>query len=218
MEITLFNNLFSILSYKQFWENISNFLRPIKIVIEHDSLKAYNDIEKAKDILVFHAAFYPKYIGDRNPHQHSIEYALQNQKTLNVHIIVTDYSAIWMDEFTKVLRNEYPKDSLINHIKDNIESINILKNKYPSRVYLHQAKALPFMPIIIADNIIFVGHYAHSQYPAPDGFWIKIKYKKICNFFNILYNIEDLPDNLSPKEKAIIRYIEDCLYTIQEKQ
>jgi len=60
----------------------------------HDALQAYKDIESARKYVVFHAAFYPKYLADKNEHQTSIEKALFQNESLQVYIIVTDIGGL----------------------------------------------------------------------------------------------------------------------------
>ena len=198
----------------------SNSTLSINHYISHDATKYYKDIKRTKKYIIFHAAFYPKYLADRNPYQESIENALINNKDLNIYIIVTDYNATWFDEFAKVLRNSYDKKSYLlkNAIEANIESVKELKKRFPHQIHLLESNNLPFSPMIITDDTILVGSYMHSCIPAPDGLWLKIKNKEIINWIETLLREQSPINNINNENKAYYRYIEECINTIKSSK
>ena len=182
-------------------------------------MQAYNDIEKAYRYLIFHAAFYPKYLADKNEHQSSIEKALANNKNLKVYIIVADLQPVteWRYEFAGVLRTEFKDnlDGLKEFVKLNIKSVNALKKKYPNRIFLLKSSCLPLAPMIMADNTLFIGHYAHSDIPAPEGLWIKMECDYLVDLLECRMNGFLLIDNLDEEGKAISRYVDELVYAIK---
>lgn len=178
-----------------------------QIVLGHQSLHVPTFIEKAKQHILLHAAFYPKYAG-QTEYNHSLEQALKNNPELPIKVIFTKTKDNpWADEFAHVLRMHYAtKENFENDMKGNIDYFKNLACNYKN-VEIKFSSALPFCPYIIIDDTIFVGHYAHAEKgQAPDGFWLKI-----CD--PILYNNSDNSnDNLTELERAIYRYIEDFNY------
>lgn len=57
-------------------------------VYTHDNLQTYKTIQSAEELLVLHAAFYPKYFGDKGDYNSSITTALNANRTLKVYIIL----------------------------------------------------------------------------------------------------------------------------------
>ena len=68
-------------------------------------------------------------------------------------------------------------------------------------------------PIIMIDDILIIGFYAHSKVPAPQGLWIKIKNKNVVTMYEklILHEKAEVIDfsNWSAEEKAIFRFVEE---------
>lgn len=191
-----------------------NSIDSFKTVVTHEALHLYEDIQKAEHFLIFHAAFYPKYLEDNNPHHTSIKDALKNNNSLNVHIVLTDCKASWINEFAKVLNKKV--EHLQSAIDSNIETANELKKQFPNQVHLYKSQSLPFAPIVIADNLIAVGHYEHSSIPTPNGIWIKIKNKNITSLTEKLLSNESIVEyTMDDETKVIFRYIEDCVHAIQ---
>lgn len=191
------------------------------ISVTHDALLAYEKIESAERYVVLHAAFYPKYLADKNEHQSSIEKALSKNEHLQVYIIFfnTELSALWAKEFACVLRTEFKDnfEDLESFINQNVTSAKLLQKKYPNRVHLYKSHALPLIPIIMADDTMFVGHYAHSDIHAPLGFWFKLKYDYLSDLFEDKLNCTSFMDNLNEEQKAILRYVDELVYGIKSE-
>ena len=195
-----------------------NVVSPFEFSITHDALCLYEDIQKSQRFIILHAAYYPKYLEDRNSHQSSIGEALRKFETLEVYIILTDFDSLWISEFGEVLRTRFKNDieQLKHAIESNVAVAKEWKDLYPDRVHLYKSRALPFTPIVIADNLIAVGHYEHSSIPAPEGLWIKIRNRNIVSLTERLLSKESAMEyEMDAKTKAVFRYIEDCVHAIQ---
>lgn len=190
-------------------------------VYTHDNLQTYKTIRSAKELLILHAAFYPKYFGDKGNCSTSITTSLSANRSLKVYIIFTDYTSAWFEEFSRVLRSKLTPEQLKTIFISNEEECRALKKNFKDRIIICRSNKLPLAPMIVADNNLFIGHYAHSTIPAPEGLWLHIKNKRIAKFFHDIHTGDVATENIafqqmSPKDRAIVRYLEECSNIIKE--
>lgn len=186
----------------------------LSVVIRHESLHTPAKMKKAQNYILLHAAFYPKY-GSLTEYSDAIYGALKKNPQLEIRVIITDIKEQWATEFGNILRPYFENDlgEFKKAIDTSIAFFRKIKKDYPSRVQIVASKALPMAPIVIIDNEILVGHYAHATTMAPDGYWTDIYCEKIIAIYkDVMLENKNFMLNLSDEEKALARYIEDFHY------
>ena len=184
------------------------------VVIRHDTLKTWEKIKNARNEIILHAAYYPKY-GASSEYSLAFSEVMRKRPNLKVTAIITDINIKWILEFGKILRKEYTcKEDFNLGIQNSITFFKKLQKEYPGRVKLVVTRRLPLMPIVIIDNEMFIGNYCHAETPAPDGLWYHYKSEIIPSVIEKLsYQKEKYRDyltTLSEEDKAIARFIEDA--------
>ncbi|MBR6815622.1 MAG: hypothetical protein IKM69_07480 [Alistipes sp.] len=200
---------------------ISNVPQSIKsCVVEHRNLHTWERIKNAKEEIILHAAYYPKY-GIDSDYSNAFRALLRNEPTVKITVIITDINSSWILEFGKILRYEYDTiDRFKEGINSSISFFKKMQEDYPNRIIIKTSSRLPLMPMVIVDNDILVGHYCHAETPAPNGLWWHINSEKIEEIikkvrFENEENRKRYIDTLTEEEQAISRYIEDAFDAIK---
>ena len=182
------------------------------LYVHHDAVNVPLLIRKAEKQIVFHAAFYPKY-GLDDPGMILLD-ALKAKPGLKLRVIFTDpHDNPWLAEFAKILRPYYSKEDFVSALRLSHSAFEKMAQSLPAgQVSLVFTARMPLFPVILIDNTIIVGHYAHSETIAPHGLWLTIQNHKILEMYKAsLCGGLDL-SALTPEERAIFRYVEEfCL-------
>ena len=65
-------------------------------------------------------------------------------------------------------------------------------------------------PVILIDDTLVIGHYAHSRVIPPHGLWITVQHPNIPAMYTAM--LAGIPPVVStPEESAILRYIEELI-------
>lgn len=197
-------------------ENVS--LNVENVYVHHQTLKTWDLIQEAKHYIILNAAFYPKY-GLDTDYSRAFQQALKFSPDLQVYVVITNHKTKWAGEFARVLRSEYDD---VGKFKEGIDaSISFFKNlkkTYPGRVHIKRSSHLPLAPCVIIDNTLLVGHYAHSETNAPNGYWLKIEAEVILTSILKLRNKVNYLSDLTDEEKALMRYVEDALFVFDNAE
>lgn len=180
--------------------------------ITHDAIGVPELIRKARRHIVLHAAFYPKYGFDNQGDD--VSKAMEKNPNLRLTAIFTDINAPWVDEFAFTLRDYFAeKGEFARHLDVTKQHfVRLLKKFGTKRVHVYDTARLPLFPIILIDDTIIVGHYAHSSVIPPNGLWFTIKHPKIPSMYeNLLAG--STPECDTPEESAILRYLEELIVT-----
>lgn len=81
---------------------------------------------------------------------------------------------VWMDAACQLLRPEGSRKEMLEKAEVSREFFLRLAKQYPQQVAIYEGKSFPSFPLVIVDETIFCGHYAHSQVLAPDGLWMQL--------------------------------------------
>lgn len=188
-------------------------------VVHHHELKTWERIKNAKQEIILHAAYYPKY-GIDSDYSNAFRSLMRNNKAVKITVVITDIESVWGGEFGKILRYEFDDiEPFRECVNSSISFFKKLQKEYPDRITILKSSRLPLMPMVIIDNDILVGHYCHAEIPAPNGFWIHLNSDKIEKMMEYIHysskdNLKLYIDTLNDKEKAISRYIEDAFDAI----
>ncbi len=178
--------------------------------VGHDAVNVPELIRKARRYIVLHAAFYPKYGFDNQGDD--VSKAMAKNSNLRLTAIFTDVKAPWVDEFAVTLRDYFAeKGKFAKHLDITKDHFVHLRNQFGAkRVHIMDTARLPMFPIILIDDTIIVGHYAHSTVIPPNGLWFSIKHPKIPSMYESLLAGSD-PVCDTPEESAILRYLEELI-------
>ena len=181
-----------------------------RFFIIHDNVGVPDMIRKARHHIVLHAAFYPKYGFDNQGDD--VSNAMAKNANLRLTAIFTDFKAPWVEEFAVTLRDYFAeKGKFAQHLDITKDYFVHLRNQFgPKRVHICDTARLPMFPIILIDDTIIVGHYAHSGVIPPNGLWFSIKHPKIPAMYESLL-AGSAPECETPEESAIIRYLEELI-------
>lgn len=185
----------------------------IDFFIGHDSVKVTELIKNAKQYICFHAAYYPKFgLGEQGE---IIKQVLKQKTNLKLSVIFTSTKTSWIYEFAQILRSHYINADLYRDAVKTSKKFfeNLCVNFGSNRVVVIESEKLPMFPIIMIDDILIIGFYAHSKFPAPQGLWLKIKNKNVMTMYEKLQihgNSEAIDfSNCSDEDKAIFRFVEE---------
>ena len=184
----------------------------IRHYVTHDAIGVGELIRQARYYIVLHAAYYPKYGFDNLDDSISKAMAKEENSNLRLTAIFTDVNAPWVDEFSVTLRDYFAeKGEFAKRLNITKDYFIRLYNKYGAkRVQIYDTAQLPFFPVILIDDTLIVGHYAHSSVIPPDGLWFTIKHPKILSMYECLRAGGD-PECNTPEERAIFRYLEELI-------
>lgn len=144
------------------------------LLFRHSSLHTYKTIAKARNRIVLHAAFYPTYASTAD-YSSALRAVLAKPSFGKLEVFLLSLEPGWSKEFVNILRWNYSIVQFKNELTASRNFFKSLRDDYPDKVILYETPLLPLFPLVIIDNIICVGHYAHSRVPAPDGYWLRIK-------------------------------------------
>jgi len=195
------------------WQSSVNQPQPSATIchyITHDAVGVPQLIRQARHRIVFHAAYYPKYGFDQQGM--NLWSAMESNPRLLLTAIFTDVDHVtWANEFSNILRPFYKGKE--NEFWSDLEASKrhferCLNDFGPNRVHIVATPRLPLFPIIMIDNTLVVGHYAHSRVIAPDGLWLTIQHPKVLSMYECLL-AAGIPECDTQEERAILRYVEE---------
>lgn len=179
--------------------------------ITHDEVGVQELIRKAQHHIVLHAAYYPKYGFDNQGDD--LQKAMGKNAGLKLTAIFTDVeNAVWVDEFAVTLRSKFKKAGEfachLNITKEHFEGLRTIFGG--KRVKIIDTARLPMFPVILIDDTLIVGHYAHSSVIPPNGLWITIEHPKILTMYQDLLDGKEVKYETA-EEGAILRYLEELM-------
>ncbi|QJB57550.1 hypothetical protein [Pseudodesulfovibrio sp. zrk46] len=122
--------------------------------------------------IILHAAIYGPFAQSK-PHRRALAKALSKDSFARLDIIALTKSGTqsWRSDFLNTLRNGASEEQKLREIQASDDFLEKLQIACPTKVFVHPLTALPCQPIIIVDNTIVFGQYAHCGIFAPQGFW-----------------------------------------------
>lgn len=177
--------------------------------VTHDAVDVPSLINHARHQIVLHAAYYPKY-GVDDQGEYILQAMRQNPK-LHLTAIFTDPESPWLEEFSHTLRTHFTEDLFVTQLEASKQLFIHCQKEFGSkRVRVCDTSLLPMMPLIMIDDTLIIGHYAHSQIKPPHGLWFTIKHPKILSMYMTLL-AGGIPDCNTVEERAILRYVEELM-------
>ncbi len=127
---------------------------------------------KATRRIILHAGVYGPFAASR-PHRNGLAKALNKDsfKRLDIIGLTEGCPQPWQTQFMDALRfdaSDHEKAKVVLASDDFLEKLQIA---CPAKVVIHPLRTLPLMPVIIIDDTIIFGQYAHCSQYAATGFW-----------------------------------------------
>lgn len=182
-----------------------------RLFMIHDSIGVPQLLRQARKHIVLHAAFYPKYGSNDNAGENLWRAMAENQE-LQLTVIFTDIDHVmWAEEFAHVLRPRFSFEKFKKEFERSKDYfLNDLDPEVSERVHIYNTTRLPMFPVILIDDTLIVGHYAHSSEIAPDGLWLTIQHPRIPAMYDSLL-ASGKSDCTTAEERSITRYLEELI-------
>ncbi|WP_320008979.1 hypothetical protein [Maridesulfovibrio sp.] len=164
---------------------------------------------EAERRIVLHAAVYGPFAKSK-PHIQGLEKALSRPgfSSLDIIAMVPAGENGWDEPFLSALRFGASIQSAADELKSSISFLNGLAERFTGKVNVYAAHDLPCLPLVIVDNRICFGQYAHACFHAPDGFWgcVEADVEALFGWAESGY----VPQNASADEIAAFRLVSEC--------
>ncbi|MBI9080682.1 MAG: hypothetical protein JEY79_13210 [Pseudodesulfovibrio sp.] len=148
----------------------------MKLVAGIDALNTPDLFATANRRIILHAAVYGAF-AKSGAHRNGLETAIQKPgfKHLDIIAVEPGHDAGWTPSFLNALRFGISTQGVTDEVLSSHQFLMELAARHPDRIRLHTAHRLPCLPILVADDTIVFGQYAHARLHAPHGFWGMVK-------------------------------------------
>ncbi len=180
----------------------------------------------AQQRIFLHAAIYNRF-AENAAVNNALESALASSDvTLQAILLPVWRDIVWMDAACQLVRPEGSREEMLKKAEVSREFFLRLAKRYPQQVTIYEGKTFPAFPLVIVDEVIFCGHYAHSQVLAPEGLWMQLsvpkellRYLAELSVHHFEYSIDcehwlstqalGEKKEMTPHERAVFRYIQE---------
>lgn len=148
----------------------------MRLVTGLDCLDTPTLFAASKRRIILHAAVYGP-LANSQRHYRALCTAVEKHGFERLDIIAVDPDRMpaWSEPFFKALRFGVSRQDRDAELTTSHDFLVSMAEEYPDKITLHHVRALPCLPIIVADNTILFGHYAHAEIQAPLGYWGRIE-------------------------------------------
>ncbi|WP_319542499.1 hypothetical protein [uncultured Pseudodesulfovibrio sp.] len=182
----------------------------MKIVAGIDALNTPKLFAAANRRIILHAAVYGAF-AKSEAHCNALSEAIHKPKFKRLDIIAIDpkHGSAWTTSFLGALRFGISTQGITDEVASSHQFLTDLSARYPDKIHLHPAHRLPCLPIIVADDTIVFGQYAHAGEHAPQGFWgmVKTDVERLLGWTET----GKAPTCATNEEVAAFRLINDCV-------
>ncbi len=164
---------------------------------------------KAKRRIVLHAAVYGPFSKSK-VHIQGLEKALLRTgfSRLDVIAVQSGDANKWDESFLSALRFGISRQSVMDELELSQSFLYELAERYPEKVNVYPASNLPCLPLVIVDDTICFGQYAHACFHAPEGFWGCVE-ADVETLFSWAES-GNVPQGISGDEVAAFRLVSEC--------
>lgn len=167
--------------------------------------------------IILHAAVYGPF-GDSAPHRNGLAEALGKDSFQGLDIIGLEAGgrACWQPDFLGCLRFGHPLSEVEAEVRASQIFLENLVSDYPGKVRIHPARQLPCLPLLIIDDTIIFGQYAHAETGAPQGFWgvVEADMEKLFKWAET----GSVPPCASNEEMATYRLVCECCHSMSGEE
>lgn len=183
----------------------------MQIVAGIDALDIPALIAESNQRVILHAAVYGPF-SQSAPHREAFAKALHKTGFERLDIIALQDDQPWVPSFFQALRPESTPDEQVKTINASLRFIEELEEAYPERVHLYPLKTFPCQPILVIDDTVIFGQYAHCSTHAALGAWgiIKTDVRELFDWAEA----NDIPSSATNEEIAAYRLIAECRHAM----
>lgn len=179
----------------------------MRVVAGIDALDLPSLFAKARKRIVLHAAIYGPF-ADSAPHRTGLETALAKESFKRLDIVALGCATPWASPFMHALRFDEDETRHRRIIAESRQFLDTLTTGYPEKVRVYAVSTFPCLPILIIDNTILSGQYAHCEAYAAHGLWSVLE-ADVDTLFDWAEN-GGLPKNASAEAIAAYRLVSEC--------
>ncbi|WP_319765059.1 hypothetical protein [Maridesulfovibrio sp.] len=181
----------------------------MKLVSGVGDLNIPHMFAEAQRRIVLHAAVYGPF-SKSEVHIQGLEKALSRTgfSRLDVIALQPTCEKIWSDPFLSALRFGISRQSVADELDYSSSFLQELSMRYPDKVNVYLACNLPCLPLVIVDDTICFGQYAHASFHAPEGFWGCV-HADVEALFNWAESGR-VPHGVNADEIAAFRLVSEC--------
>ncbi|BCS89897.1 hypothetical protein [Pseudodesulfovibrio sediminis] len=181
----------------------------MNIVAGIDALDTPGLFAAATRRIILHAAVYGAF-AKSEAHRNGLKQALLKPGFERLDIIAIDpaHDSTWTTSFLEALRFGISSQGVTDEVALSHQYLTELAAEFPDKIHLHPARRLPCLPILIIDDTILFGQYAHAGEHAPNGFWgiVKTDVNRLLGWART----GKPPVNATHKDIAAFRLINEC--------
>ncbi|WP_319542990.1 hypothetical protein [uncultured Pseudodesulfovibrio sp.] len=185
----------------------------MKLTANIESLGIPELFGNATKRILLHAAVYGPFAQSR-PHKSGLTKALARKsfERLNIIALTAGHPQSYRNHFLEILRTGASKETQMDTVHASDAFLEKLKATYPAKVFIHPQTTAPCQPIIIVDNTIIFGQYAHCTTYAAHGFWgiIHTDVDKLLR-----WSEGNIPAEATDEEIAAYRLVCECRHAMQ---
>lgn len=124
----------------------------------------------AKKRILLHAAIYNRF-AENSAVSLALECALERGVQLEVILLPVWKDVVWMDAACRLIRPQNSREDMLDKAEVSREFFAALAERFSENVSVYEAALFPAFPLVIVDDVLLSGQYAHSQILAPQGLW-----------------------------------------------
>lgn len=118
---------------------------------------------------------------------------------------------LWADELMGLLRPGMDMREKQLQLDDSRFFLRGLQQKFHERVSVFELRDRPNFPVLIIDDQILFGHFAHSEVLTPEGFWCRVE-AAVGELFDQV-SIGEEP--ALADDRSAFRIISECAYLLE---
>ncbi|WP_415713279.1 hypothetical protein [Maridesulfovibrio sp.] len=164
---------------------------------------------RAKRRIVLHASVYGPFAKSK-PHLDGLEKAFSRAEFSRFDVIAVQPGGEngWDQPFLNALRFGISRQSVVDELDYSKFFLSELARRYPEKVNVYPANNLPCLPVVIVDDCICFGQYAHACVHAPQGFWgcVEADVEKLFGWAES----GEVPREADAEEIAAFRLVSEC--------
>lgn len=177
-----------------------------------DALDLPSRFAAATKRIILHAAVYGPF-AESKPHREALTSALRRHTFQQLDIIALKAETHWARPFMEALRFGATNEEKEATLTASTNFLHTLKTDHPGKVRIHPHSTIPCMPLVIVDDTIIFGQYAHCAVHAAQGFW-GIMEADVHKLFGWA-EADRLPETVSGEEVAAYRLISECHHAMR---
>lgn len=170
----------------------------------------------AQHRIILHAAIYGPFSASED-HRNGLEQALGRSsfERMDIIALTADSRQPWKAQFLDALRHNETEEAHAQALQDSDAFLDELKQAHGQKTFIHPLTTFPCQPIVIVDNTILFGQYAHCTTYAANGFWGMVE-TDVDKLFGWAKDGQ-IPPAANDDEIAAYRMVSDCHHAMNRR-